>query len=279
MTQDSFPSRAYFVCCDARTGSSLLVGVLRRTLVAGSPYEYFSAQEIDQPWMRNILQISAQERFRDHRAWRDAILRAGANPGGIFGASLHWFQLPNAISTFRSDPAAHDAIDERPIETLRAFFPDLRLIRLSRQNVVAQAVSHYTAIKSGEWMRRVNRAKELRAPTFEELRRRVPYDFAEIDWQVRSAQVAQEGWSKVLAGHEAITIALTYEEIDGDLPSATQKVLAHIGADLGDRPTPAPILERQATPWARELERLYRFERRARQLGSVGDEAALARSA
>ena len=125
-------------------------------------------------------------------------------------------------------------------------------------------------------MRHAERAPGKTAPTFEEIRRLAPYDYAAIDWQVLSARVALDGWTAALAGHEDITMPLTYEELQADSARAIRKVLAHLGLDLGAEPAPSPVLEKQATPWSRELERLYRFEYRARGRGAVGDEEAIA---
>src|SRR6202044_1358193 len=97
----NFPSRAYFVCCDARTGSSLLAGVLRMTGIAGKPFEYFGLGEIDRPWVGgDELHVPDDEKFTNLRNWRDYIVRSGSEPNGVFGASLHWFQLKEALATF-----------------------------------------------------------------------------------------------------------------------------------------------------------------------------------
>jgi trehalose 2-sulfotransferase len=271
----SFPSRAYFICCDARTGSSLLAGTLRLTEVAGKPFEYFGRAEIDKPWLRYELRVPDDEPFTDFRNWRDYILRAGSEPNGIFGASVHWFQFENALSTFDMPPPAEARADRRPIEVLRAFFPDLRLIWLRRKNIVAQAISHYVAIKTGEWHRRSSSASTIRAPSADQAERLAPYDFSAIDWQVKSAIVASGGWRAVLAESKEPPLELTYEEVSTDLAGTVKKVLDHLGVSLGSTPVPPPLLLKQASDWSAELERIYREDRHARGLGPVGDEACL----
>jgi LPS sulfotransferase NodH len=256
----SFPLRAYFICCDARTGSNLLAATLRETDIAGKPFEFFNEGEIDKPWLRDILQAPRDIPFTGFRDWRDYIVRAGVAHTGVFGACVHWFQLDNAIATF--------AMTSRrdPVRTLRAFFPELRLIWLRRDNVVAQAISHHVAIATGVW--NIERSQSEPASPGD---RDAPYDFAAIDGQVNSAIVAAEGWRTVLAGAEDLTLALSYEDLAADLAGSTRKVLRHLGLDAGDMAMPPAPMRKQAGPWSLELERRYREERRARGLAPIGE--------
>jgi LPS sulfotransferase NodH len=266
--QSSFPSRAYFLCADARTGSSLLAGALRLTGLAGKPCEYFSEAEIDKPWLRkDELHVPDDEPFTGFRDWRDYILRAGSELNGVFGATVHWFQLKNALATFASEPSAPAVIGPRSLDILRGFFPELRLIWLRRKNVVAQAISHYVAINTGVW-----NYSSLSTIPMVTVDVNVPYDFSSIDWQVKSANVAADGWRSILKGSEHLTLALTYEELADDLAGAVRKVLTHLDISLGEAEPPLAPLQKQASVWSHELERRYRGERRARGLGPVGDE-------
>ena len=99
---DVYPGRAYFVCCDARTGSSLLAATLRGIGRAGKPFEYFSKAEIDKPWLRAELRVPDEVPFTSFPDWRDYILNAGSEMGGVFAASVHFFQLPELVETFRA---------------------------------------------------------------------------------------------------------------------------------------------------------------------------------
>jgi LPS sulfotransferase NodH len=260
----TFSSRAYFICCDARTGSSLLAGVLRMTELAGKPFEYFGPVEIDKPWMRrDEMHVPEEEKFTDFRSWRDYILRAGSEFNGVFGASLHWFQLKYALATF----SAETGPPARPVEVFRAFFPEVRFIWLHRRNLVAQAISHYVAISSGVWGLPASRPRPDQS-----IEARAPYAFSEIDRLVAHAQVAESGWRDTLADAPELTLELTYEELNADIDAAVRKVFAHLGLSLGTAPVPQPVLQRQSTEWSRELQRRYREERRARGGGPVGDE-------
>jgi LPS sulfotransferase NodH len=263
---DLFPGRAYLVCCDARTGSSLLAATLRATGRIGKPFEYFTRAEIDKPWLRAELRVPEDLPFRSFPEWREYILKAGSEMGGVFAASVHYWQLPHCVETFRAESAdpATPALD-----VLRGFFPDLRLIWLRRDNIVAQAISHHVAMATQIWNSRLGKGARPG-----ESDRGAPYDFEKIDHQVQSVHAAQAGWRETLKGAEAITMPLSYEELAADLPGAAARVFAHVGVELGPEPIRAPGLEKQAGAWSLEMERLYREERARRGLGPVGDEAA-----
>lgn len=262
-----FPSRAYFLCADARTGSSLLGDVIRMTGLLGKPYEYFNEHEIDSAWFRDELRVPAGVAFVGFPAWRDYIVKAGAELNGVFAATVHWFQFPNVLATFRSDAPGEPT---RPVATLRAFFPELRLVWLTRENIVAQAISHYVAITTGVWTR--PRGHNPPGGRTDHL---AAYDFDRIDWQVQSALVAEAGWREVLSDAGDILLPLTYERLCADLDGAVRQVFAHVGVSLGDRPIPQAVLQKQASDWSRDLERRYRRERAERGLGFVGDEGRI----
>jgi len=256
---ETFPGRAYLVCGDARTGSSLLAATLRATGRAGKPFEYFTRAEIDKPWMRAELRVPEDLPFVSFPDWRDYIVKAGSEMGGIFAASVHYWQWPHCVETFRTTSA------DSALGVLRRFFPDLRLIWLTRRNIVAQAISHHVAMSTNIWNSRLGGDKRPG-----ESDRGAPYDFDRIEHQVQSVLAAQAGWRETLKGAEAITMALTYEELAADLAGAARRVCAFVGADLGAEPIRPPGLEKQAGAWSVEMEQRFREERVRRGLGAVG---------
>ena len=264
---DNFAERAYLICSDARTGSSLLAATLRATGRAGKPFEYFTRAEIDKPWLRAELRVPDGVPFVSFPDWRGYILKAGAEMGGIFAASVHFWQLPHCVETFRA-PGADPATP--PLDVLRGFFPYLRLVWLRRNNIVAQAISHHVAISTNIWNSRHGGDKR---PGVSD--REAPYEFDRIHHQVTSALAARQGWGETLKGAESITMPLAYEELAADLPGAVRRLCAYVGVDLGDAKIAAPGLEKQAGSWSLDMERRYRDERRARGLGAVGDELAV----
>ncbi len=105
---DMFPGRAYLVCCDARTGSSLLAATLRATGRAGKPFEYFTRAEIDKPWLRAELRVpddlAVHELSRLARLYPESRLGDGRRVRGL-GALLAASPLRGDVPRASADPA------------------------------------------------------------------------------------------------------------------------------------------------------------------------------
>jgi LPS sulfotransferase NodH len=252
------PAQSYIICAGPRTGSNLLATALRRTRIAGWPLEYFNMGSANRPFMLNELSL---ERDRggtvDFSARLPHILRKGTL-GGIFGATVHLSDkdhLHGAICG--AYPAAAGAIFA---DALHAALPRLHFIWLRRADKLAQAISHHTAKISGVWQQSAEAGDGDDAPE-------IPFDFDEITDLLNQAVTEDEGWRGVLAGQEAHTLALTYEEFAADYAGTLTSVLAFLGLDVPPGGLPDPPYQRQANERSAELTELYQAEaeRRAPQ--------------
>ena len=90
------PVDSYFVCGTPRSGSSLLLGLLESTGVAGRPQAYF--REPDEPLWADRWQVphSADGGF-DYADYLRAALAAGRTENGVFGAKLMWGTLDELV--------------------------------------------------------------------------------------------------------------------------------------------------------------------------------------
>jgi LPS sulfotransferase NodH/glycosyltransferase involved in cell wall biosynthesis len=249
--------RSYLICAAARTGSNLLANALRDTNLAGWPLEYFNAQSMNDAYMLRRLGISGGfADLPDFAGRLDHIMRSGT-VGGIFGATLHWWDLEHLLDAvartlLRTIPREGHAPDG-----LRSCFPNLGYIWLRRENKVAQAISHYIAIKSGVWSKPSDGTGTGTRPRVD-----IAYDFAAIREAVVSAEVEDAGWRRFLAGSEDETLTLTYEELAADYAAVVSRVLAFIGITLPQFAVPPPAFQRQADARSLEWERRYREEER-----------------
>lgn len=244
--------RSYLICAGPRTGSNLLATALRATKLMGRPFEYFNVPVMNQPWMLRTLGLPADFTGLPQISDRlQLIVRAGTSDNGVFGATVHWWDLDGllqAIRGTRPDPAGGS---ERALDVLRSYFPDLRFIWLRRTNTVAQGISHYLARATRVWSVRSNASN---GPQDD---RNVPFDFAKIHELVHDAELQAEGWRGLLLGAEEITLALTYEEFAADFAGCLRRVLGFLG-----QPVPADLppvhYRRQSDERSLEWERRYR---------------------
>lgn len=91
------PVGSYFVCGTPRTGSSLLVGLLGSTGVAGHPQAYF--REPDEPLWADRWQLPrTPDGTFDYADYVRAALAAGRTANGVFGAKLMWGTLDEVLA-------------------------------------------------------------------------------------------------------------------------------------------------------------------------------------
>lgn len=128
---------SYFICATPRTGSSLLLGLLESTGVAGRPQAYFRAP--DEPLWADRWQIPrASDGSFDYADYVRAALAAGTTDNGVFGAKLVWGtldQVVDKLGTVYPDLAGED------VRLLDRAFGRTRFVYLRRDDVLAQAVS------------------------------------------------------------------------------------------------------------------------------------------
>jgi LPS sulfotransferase NodH len=251
---------SFFICASARTGTNVLATALRATGVAGRPLEYFSRQLAQGPFMLRMLGLAAAEDGApDFVARLPAILRAGRTPNGIFGTTVHCVQLENVMAAIggsigRPSLLPSAAESAAAVAALRNVFPDLRFIWLRRENCVAQAISHYRAIRSGRW------SEAAREPAPAEPVD-IPYNGAEILRLTQGAERDASFWARFLAGAEETTLPLTYEQLAADFPETVRRVLDFLGLPAAEIDIPPPVYRRQADATSLDWEARFRRER------------------
>jgi hypothetical protein len=88
---------SYFICATPRTGSSLLLGSLESTGVAGRPQAYFRAPDESLWAERWRIPRTSQGGF-DYAEYVRAALATGRTENGVFGAELMWGTLTSAAA-------------------------------------------------------------------------------------------------------------------------------------------------------------------------------------
>jgi len=245
---------SYLICANQRTGSNLLASGLRRTGVAGNPFEYFNPRALNTPFMLKQLGLPADDPNPPDLAGRlDRILQAGTSKNGVFGAKLHWWHLPalfTAIDRVQDLPPPAQILSSA---TLRGFFNELRFIFLRRENKVAQAISYYRALKTEVWQAPGGGCGVEAPPDVN-----VAFDFMTIQDIVDAAEFEEDAWRRLLADADNTVLELTYEELAADYIGTMSRVLAFLGFTVAPADIPPPLLQRQHDARSQEWEHLYR---------------------
>jgi trehalose 2-sulfotransferase len=255
------PTISYLVCATPRSGSTLLCHLLDETGLAGHPEEYFEAlrhsglprrphEYFDPDRHANIVERLAFREMPDRPAtpnelWQPETydrylawaLREGTTPNGVFGAKLMWGYLGDFAQLLRGI----DGLDGLPVpELLERAFPNLRYVRITRQDKVRQAVSLWRAVQTQAWRRDDggDDKRQAREPTF---------SFRAINYLVRLLTAHDASWDAYFLGLGHEPLSVTYEELAESHEPVVRRVLEHIGIEVpADLRVEAPRLQAQA---------------------------------
>lgn len=197
------PGRSLVIATDYRSGSTLLAEGLAGAGGYGVPMEYAQRGAMERRFAR-FASPSPDEYLR-------AVMRARTSDTGVFGIKLFW---PEA-----------QTLDLLPAPVI---------VWLRRRDVVAQAVSTWSALVTGEW--RSPRATE----------RDVPYDRQRLAALVAMHAHHDRSWEQTL--RDRATIEVAYEDLAAD-PVRVTTVIVDALAQAGMPPEgsiPRPRLARQA---------------------------------
>jgi LPS sulfotransferase NodH len=238
---------SYLVCATPRSGSTLLCHLLDQTGIAGRPEEYFEAlthsgrprrpeEYFEASRHANIVQRLAfrempdadtepaasdrwdPERYDRYLEWA---IEQGTTGNGVFGAKLMWGYLGDFAALLRGIDG-HEGLTIPQLLT-RAF-PNLRYVRITREDKVRQAVSLWKAVQTQAWRRDQPGAPKAQ-PEF---------SFRAINYLVRQLTAHDASWDAYFLGlgHEPLTV--TYEELAAHTVPTVRRVLEHIGVDVPD---------------------------------------------
>jgi LPS sulfotransferase NodH len=227
---------SYFICATPRTGSSLLLGLLDSTGIAGHPQAYFRAPD-EQLWARR-WRLAPAPGYDDYVR---AALAHGRTGNGVFGAKLMWGTLDEMLTKIAAaSPGRPDR--DADIDLLTRTFGRTRFVYLHRADVVAQAVSWLRAEQTGTWYLGGNgeisgTVHAGRAPSYDRDR------ITELVHLIGEHNAAWEAWF-ASAGVEPYR--LRYEQLTADPAATVHDILRFLGLRLPAGHTIAARHRRQA---------------------------------
>jgi LPS sulfotransferase NodH len=242
---------SYFIAGTPRTGSGLLAEALESTRIAGRPKEYYDPN-FEERWLRE-LGISADSEYLKK------MLLAGTTSNGVYGAKVHWHQFVHLTTKLRQlKPGGLP-----DLENLRAAFPELRYVFLTRRDKVRQAVSYYKAIKTGIWFSiRPDEKASQPPPVPREIV--VPiFDFYRIDHWVNHLTEFETNWRKYFAKSGLKPFEVSYEDFVENYDATVFAILEYLGIPIpeGQRVAP-PRLQKMADDLSEDWVHRYRHLKR-----------------
>ncbi|WP_433445281.1 Stf0 family sulfotransferase [Nonomuraea sp. CA-141351] len=242
------PIDSYFVCATPRTGSSLLLGLLESTGVAGRPQAYF--REPDEALWAERWGLPGTAGYDDYVR---AALATGRTGNGVFGAKLMWGTLDQVVAKLGT---AHPDLAGQDVPLLERAFGRTRFVYLRRDDVLAQAVSWLRAEQTGTWY--VGGNGEIGGATTGE--REPGYDADGIRALIEQIDEHNAAWEEWFASHGVRPYRVRYEDLDADLAGVTRRILGFLGLDLPEGHAIAPRHRRQADDLNAAWIERYRLE-------------------
>lgn len=193
--------KTIFLCMTPRSGSSYLGSVLQKNRIARFG-EYFRTVG---GTLEKIVAETVPRTYEDYVLSRISQFKLG----NVFGAKLDWLQFA---------PLYYFGAFDR-------YFPNARMIYLTRGDILAQAISRYIATETG-YFHSVNKNKE------ETRDAEVPLDFGLLWRHVEHLLEMQAAWERFFVTEGIAPLRLTYEAIEANPEAVLRRVAAFVETPL-----------------------------------------------
>lgn len=235
---------AYIICTTPRSGSTMLIDLLRQTGVAGRPEAYFRQLSIAD--FCAAFDMPAQDGWTYDAAYIAKATAWARHGGRIAGFRANW----EAIGTLQSRLALCHPAARTDTERLTAAFGPTRFIYLERQDKLAQAISRTRAEQSGLWHR--NADGTVREQTGEAY---VPvYNADAITTYMAETTANIANWHKWFTQNAITPHQVLYEQLAHDPAKVVAGILTALGLDpaaaQGLRPGTARLANTESKSWA-----------------------------
>jgi LPS sulfotransferase NodH len=245
------PVDSYFVCGTPRTGSSLLLGLLESTGIAGRPQAYFRAPD-ERAWAQRWQVPRTRGGGFHYGDYVRAALVQGRTANGVFGAKLMWGTLEEMIDKLTT---VTPELAGEEIRLLTRTFGATRCVYVRRDDRLAQAVSWLRAEQTGTWY--IGGNGEIsgtggtgRAPI---------YDRHRITELIQTIDEHNAAWEAWFASVEVQPYRVRYEELAADPAAVTRAILDFLGLHLPEGRVIAPRHHRQSDELNEQWAARYRM--------------------
>lgn len=235
------PQREYYICFTPRSGSSWLTELLRKTMVMGNPGEWFNPNLVAQNLRKGYPCVNLEGYIEyTKRRW---------SAGGTFGCEMTWFQYDILRAALLVEGIA-DCVD----------LQRSKVIYLSREDLVGQALSLYRATSTGKFHANASDTREAPADIFQ------ANDSDIWHWMFHILQ-QEYRWQTYYSRNGIEPLNVTYEELHADTVSTVSKLCDHVW-DNGEIQR-AIELQSQHTKLASTADQQFADQFSARNAGKV----------
>lgn len=205
-------TKTLIIASTVRSGSHMLGHALHATGAFGFPLEYAQSKNLEE-WKKRLG-------ASDTAQVMEKLLTRRASENGVFGIKVHYRHL----SAFGG------------LAGLVACFPDPHFVLLTRDDVMAQAVSLAIAKQTGNWISGQNEGG-----------REPEYRFSDIDDSLRRVVLANASWQYLLAANGLPTLPMRFSEVRDNTVQAISAIADFMDVDPDVDSIPAsPVTEKQS---------------------------------
>jgi len=234
-------------------GTTLLGSSLFQTGRAGRPMEYFDLYDGSKKFWTDRLEVAHPSEYFEK------IVAEGSTENGVFTTKLHWNQIPALVQAF-DDAYGPDRPGIRPERFHSVFeqrFEATDYIWMRRRNQVAQGISLYRAWQSGLWELPRDQKPAPGQTEHQATQRKIPFDFAKIDKQIKIAQQYDQNWRQYLIKHRLRALVVIYEDFIANYEDTIRGIYRYLKLDWPEMQIPPPFYEKIAGDESVEWEREY----------------------
>lgn len=234
------------------------------TGIAGRPREWlprFTAETAPQTpldRMKLVTQAPPEDAYdaEADAAYIREFIASSTSENGVFGVAMHWLVLQDAVRRLQAFVGTEESAPHR---VLALAFPNLSYVWLKRRDKVAQAVSWYTAIQTGEYL-----GGHGRGATDADL----VFDFGKMRYLVSALTSFENAQGSYFSSNALTPLVVYYEDLAAQYVSAVRSVLGFLqldaeGVDI-DPPKRQKYADAQSLEWIEKFKLLHNQARSAR---------------
>ena len=205
---DEANPRLLLLCMTPRSGSTALSAALAASRRLGLGGERLNRNT------RFMTDIIAAERPETPRALLERVIAGARTPNGVAQIKC---DLPQVLP-FLLDPACF------------AILRNAALVYLTREDVLAQAISRYRGFQAGVWHAGKEGAGKEAEPAGKAAE--APYDFHGISDQLAFIANMMQGYERLFGALGLKPLRITYEGMTADTPGTLARIAALLGESL-----------------------------------------------